>query len=225
MIFYSSLLYRENDRIRYAKSLHSPSTEARTILLYINMRKALMLYSGFDDLFKFLEIFCICLLRKSTSCMFCKCNWIKWAYEVAFWSGLGHSPYRSCRRWLPCRESVVLVVEHDIGDIEIAATCMDKMPHADTISITITTNSNNCKWWINHLDSCRKWECTTMERLCCIPIDILRSFSRASNSWNYYSLMWWDTEFFEGVFDCHDDEEVPTTGTPLDVCKTWAHNF
>jgi hypothetical protein len=26
-----------------------------------------------------------------------------------------------------------------------------------------------------------------------------------------------DTEFFEGVFDRHDDEEVPATGTPLDV--------
>jgi hypothetical protein len=29
--------------------------------------------------------------------------------------------------------------------------------------------------------------------------------------------MRWDSEFFEGVFDRHDDEEVPTTRTPLDV--------
>ncbi len=35
--------------------------------------------------------------------------------------------------------------------------------------------------------------------------------------------MRWDTQFFEGIFDRHDDEEVPTTGTPLDVCESRAH--
>ncbi len=34
-----------------------------------------------------------------------------------------------------------------------------------------------------------------------------------------------DTEFFEGIFDRHDDEEVSATGTPLDVCESRAHNY
>ena len=32
-----------------------------------------------------------------------------------------------------------------------------------------------------------------------------------------------DTEFLEGIFDRHDDEEIPATGTPLDVCKSRTH--
>lgn len=37
--------------------------------------------------------------------------------------------------------------------------------------------------------------------------------------------MRWDSEFFEGVFDRHDDEKIPTTGTPLDVSKSASHKF
>ncbi len=29
-----------------------------------------------------------------------------------------------------------------------------------------------------------------------------------------------NTEFFEGIFYRHDDEEVTATWTPLDVCET-----
>ncbi len=33
-----------------------------------------------------------------------------------------------------------------------------------------------------------------------------------------------DSEFFEGIFDRHDDEEVSATGTPLDVSESRAHS-
>jgi hypothetical protein len=83
---------------------------------------------------------------------------------------------------LTCGEGIVFIVENDIGDIEITATCMDKMPHADTISITISSHDDHGEIRVCELYSCSKRHSTTMKSLRCISIDILRSLSRASHS-------------------------------------------
>jgi hypothetical protein len=59
-----------------------------------------------------------------------------------------------------------------------------------------------------------------MEGLCGISIDILARLSATADSGDDDTFMRRDTEFFEGIFNRHDDEEVTTAGTPLDVCKT-----
>ncbi len=201
-----------------------PPTKTRTILFDINMRESFVLYSFFDDLFEFLEFFGVSLTGESTSRMFCESIGIKWTDDIAFWSCLRDGTYWSRRRRLARCEGIVLIIEHDIGDIKIPATRMDKVPHTNPIAITITTNNDNGQWRICEFDSCCKWYCTTMKRLCRISVDILGCLSRTTNSRNHHSFMRWDSEFFEGIFDRHDDEEVPATGTPLDVCESRAHS-
>ena len=102
---------------------------------------------------------------------------IEWFYEIPFWSGFRHRTDRSRRRGLSCREGIVLVIEHDIGDIEIAAAGVDEVTHTDTIAITITTHDDDSEFWISEFYSCGEWDRTTMKRLCCIAIDILRCLS------------------------------------------------
>ena len=105
--------------------------------------------------------------------MFCQSDRIEWFYEIAFWSRLRHGTDRSRRRRLPCGEGVVLVIEHDIGDIEIATTGMDEVTHPDTIAITITAHDDDSELWISKFHPCSEWDRTTMKSLCRITIDIL----------------------------------------------------
>lgn len=159
----------------------------------------------------------------ATSCLLREFDGIDGSYEIAERSRLGLRTDWSCRRGLSGRQSIVFIIEHDIGDIHISTTRVDEVSHPDTIAITITSDSDDCERWIDHLDPRGKWKCTTMKRLSSISIDILRGFPRAPDSGYDHTLMRWDTELFEGVFDRHDDEEVSATGTPLDVCQSASH--
>jgi hypothetical protein len=163
----------QHDGDKRTHRLHCPSSEARTVLLDIDMRESLMLDRCFDDFLELSEVLGVGPLSKAASCMFRECDRIKWLYEIPFWSCLGHRTDRSCRTRLPSRECIVLVVEHDICHIQIPTTRMDKVPHPDPISIAITTNDDDREIWISELDPSSKRNRTTMKRLSCISIDIL----------------------------------------------------
>ena len=109
--------------------------------------------------------------------MFCKCDWVKWLDEIAFWSGLRHSTDRSRRRGLPSRESIVLIIKYYIRDIEITTARVDEVPHTDTVPIAITSHDDDRELGICELHSCSEWDRTTMKCLCRIAIDILARFS------------------------------------------------
>lgn len=104
-------------------------------------------------------------------------DWIERIRRIPFWSSLSHRTDRSRRRGLACGECVVLVIEHDIGDIEIAAAGVNEVTHTDTIAITITTHDDDSKFWISEFHPCGEWDRATMKRLCCITIDVLRCLS------------------------------------------------
>ncbi len=200
-----------------------PSLVTRTCLSDIYERKSFVLDRCLDRLFQVCELRIDRMRGKATSCMFRKLDRIKWESRISTRGRLRDRTYRSRRTCLSSRESIVLIIEDDIGDIEISTTWVDEVSHTDTITITVSTDSDDRERWIDHLHSCSKWECTTMKGLCSISVDILRGFSRTSHSWNDDTFMRRDTEFLEGIFDRHDDEEIPATGTPLDVCKSRTH--
>lgn len=200
-----------------------PPFITRTCLSDIDERKSFMLYSSLNSLFQVCELRIDRMRREATPCMFRELYWIKWEGRISTRSRLRNSTYRGCRTCLTSRECVVLVIKHDISNIEISTAWVNEVSHTDTISITITSDRHDGEWWIDHLHSSSKWKCTTMKSLRCISIDILRCFPRTPYSWNDHSFMRRDTEFFEGIFYRHDDEEVTTAGTPLDVCKSRTH--
>jgi hypothetical protein len=159
-----------------------PSLITRTRLTYIDESKPCVLYGCFDDFFELSEFGIGRVYRMMTSCLFRELDRIDRCDEVSERSRLGLGTYWS--RWarLSSGESIVLIIEHDIGDIEVSTTRMDEVPHTDTISITITSNSDNREFWIRHFYPRRKRKGTTMKGLSGISIDILTCLSRTSYS-------------------------------------------
>lgn len=141
-----------------------------------------MLDRCLDRFFEICELGILSMYGMATSCLLREFDGIDGSYEIAERGRLGLGTDWSCRRGLSGRQSIVFIIEDDIGDIHIATTRVDEVSHADTIAITITSDSDNRERWIDHLDPRGKWECATMERLSCIPIDILGCLSRAPYS-------------------------------------------
>lgn len=187
------------------------------------MRESLVLYCCLDNFFEFLEFLRMSFFRELASCFCSKCYRIDRSSCIPFWSCLRHCTNRSGCRCLSSCECIVLIVEYNICHIKISTTRMDEVSHTNSIPITITSNYHNNKIRISEFDSSSKWNGTTMESLCCISIDILTWFSTTTHSWDDHSLMRWYSEFFECVFDCHDNKKVSTSRTPLYVCESASH--
>lgn len=153
-----------------------PSLVTRARLRDIDERKSLVLDRCFDGFFEIGELGILSMYCMTTSCLLREFDCIDRSYEIAERSRLGLRTDWSCRRGLSGRQSIVFIIEHDIGDIHISTTRVDEVSHPDTIAITITSDSDDRERWIDHLDPRGKWKCTTMKRLSSISIDILRGF-------------------------------------------------
>lgn len=153
-----------------------PSLVTRAGLRDIHERKSLMLDRCFDGFLEISELGILSMHCMTTSCLFREFDCIDGSYEIAERSRLGLGTDWSCRRGLSGRQSIVFIIEHDIGDIHISTTRVDEVSHPDTITITITSDSDDRERWIDHLYPRGKWQCTTMKRLSSISIDILRGF-------------------------------------------------
>ncbi len=164
------------------KYLFLPSLITRTRLPDIDERKPRVLYRCFDDFFEFSEFGIRRVYGMMTSCLFRELDRIDRCDEVSEWSRLRLRSYWSRRRSLSSCQSIVLVIENNIGDIEVSTTRMDEVPHTDTVSITITSHCDDREFWIRHFYPRRKRKSTSMKGLSGISIDILTCLSRTSYS-------------------------------------------
>jgi hypothetical protein len=141
-----------------------------------------MLDGGFYDFFQFCELGIGRVYCMATSRLLSESDRVNRGDEIPEGSRLRLRTHWSRRACLPCGESVVLVIEHYIRDIEISATRMDEVPHTDTIAITITSDGDHSEIRICHLHSGGEWQSATMKGLSCISVDILARLPRASDS-------------------------------------------
>lgn len=79
-----------------------------------------MLDRRLDRLFQVCELRIDRMGREATSCMFRKLDRIKWESRISTRSRLRDSTDRSRRTCLSSRQSIVLIIKDDIGDIEIS---------------------------------------------------------------------------------------------------------
>ena len=184
-----------------------------------------MLYCFFNKFFESLKVFRVSEFCKATTCIFCKFQRIKWSNCISIWSSFCLCSKRSCRTCLPCCECIVFIIKDDIDHIDISTTGMDKVPHPNTISISISSHNYNRKIRICKFHSSCKWNRTSMKRLSSVSIHILACFSRTSNSRNNYSIMRSNFKFSKRIFESHDDEEISTSWTPLYICQSASHSL
>jgi hypothetical protein len=80
-----------------------------------------MLYGCLDDLLQFSELGIGRVYRMLATCLCRKSYRIDRCDQIPEWSRLRLGSHWSCGTRLPRRECVVLVIEHDIRDIEVSA--------------------------------------------------------------------------------------------------------
>lgn len=168
------------------------------------MRKAWMKDSSLDSTTEGCHITINYCFSKACSKELCSCHRIERWSDTSLRLWLRLDAERGCRRRLSCCESIILIIEDNIGDIYISTTCMEKMSKPNSISISVTSNSDHGKVWIGKLRSDSKWYWATMKSFSRITIDILWDLSATTNTWHNNSIFTWYLEFFEGISDCHE---------------------
>lgn len=154
-----------------------PLSKTRTVLEYIDMCESWMLDRSFDQSCKSFEVRAFCPLSESCSRMFREFLRIEGRERRSCGSRLRLRSEWCRRTRLSGRETIVFIIADDIDEIEITTTRVKKMPKTYPISISISSDHDDCQFRVRELHTGGEWDSSTMKCLSRIPIDILRYFS------------------------------------------------
>ena len=169
----------------------------------------------FDEFFEFCYIRIGRFSWELTSGGFCELDGIKWGSGVSAGRSSGFGTERSGRWSLSGCESIVLVVEHEIGNRIVTPAGMEKMSETDSVSVSVSSDADYVGFRICELDPDGERYRSSMEGFCCIAIDVLGNLPTTSNTAHDNNILLRDFEFLQSFSDGSEDEEISTSGAPL----------
>lgn len=180
------------------------------------MRKSIEKDRFLDEFFELCDIGIDCVSRELASGRLCEFYGIEWGSGVSFGRGPGFRARRSGRWSLTRREGIILIVEHEVGDVIVAPAGMEEVPETDPIAIPVSSDADHVGLRIRELDPDGERYRPSVQGFCRIAVDVLGNLPRASDSAHDNNVLLRDFEFLQGFPDSSEDEEIPAPGAPLD---------
>src|SRR5664279_1812387 len=95
----------------------------------------------------------------------CELHKVEWPVQIAVRGRCRNRRTRRQGRDLSTGHPVVVIVEHDDGNIHIPACGMDQVVAADRRAVAVTSDNDDRKVRIGQLDACRDWNGAAMKRV------------------------------------------------------------
>src|SRR5881296_1813760 len=124
-----------------------------------------------------------------------------------------HSLLRGRAR-LARRESVDLVVHHQVRDVEVPSHRVNEVPHPDSVSVPVAAGDNDLEIRIRELRALRDRQRPSVDRVESVRRQEVRQVARASDPGDDQDVPWLELECMDRHLERPQDREVPAAGAP-----------
>ena len=135
--------------------------------------------------------------------------------DVRFRQALGLQAERQGGCGLSLGEPVDLVVEEDVGHVEVAAAGVDEVTGADAETVTVATNADNSEFRVRQLDAGSERQEAAVQSVHAVGWEVVRRFAGAANAADDGDTVRQQAEFGQRLLQRAEDSEVTTSRTPV----------
>src|SRR5262249_40546140 len=119
------------------------------------------------------------------------------------------------RRGLAGRQTVDLVVHHDIGQVQVAPHCVDKMAQANAIAVAVSAGDDDLQVMVGELYAACDSNSAPMQAVDSVRMKESRQVRRAADARDYHQVFGRDAELACGDLESSKNTKVATARTPI----------
>ena len=119
------------------------------------------------------------------------------------------------RRCLALGKPIDLVVEQDVGHVEVAAAGVYEVPGADAEAVAVAANAHHRQLGFRQLDAVGEGQQPTVQRVHAVDGEVVRRLARAADAAHDGHLVCLEAHLGQRLLEGSDDPEVAATGAPV----------
>ena len=138
-------------------------------------------------------------------------------HDRFFRHGFGFLSLGDGRGGLALGQRVDVVVEHAVGDVEVAPAAVDEVARANAVGVAVAAHADHGQVVVGELQRCHGRHHAAVQRVERVGVHVMRRLARATNAADHRGAVRRDLQLGQRHLHGGQDAEVPAPGTPVVV--------